>query len=101
MPTRVDLEIDIKSFLKNIKTENIVPIWITAVKDAPGSFWPNNAGRILKCALEEIGRNSVTPCTTPIAAASHQDKKFLLTLSKKSIKRVDSFNYCNNLTICA
>jgi hypothetical protein len=74
---------------------------MTAVKDAPGSFCPNRAGRILKCALEEMGRNSVIPCTTPIAAASHQDKEILLTLSKKSIKRVDSLNYCNNLTICA
>ena len=38
-----------------------VPICDTAVNAAPGSSQPANAALIRKCALEEMGRNSVSP----------------------------------------
>ncbi len=50
-----------------------VPICVTAVKAAPGSSQPNSWDRISRCALDEIGRNSVRPWTMPRTMASNQD----------------------------
>src|SRR3954447_3975242 len=38
---------------------------MTAVNAAPGSSHPRKAGTILRCAVLETGRNSVSPCTMP------------------------------------
>ena len=38
---------------------------MTAVNAAPGSSQPAKAGTIRRCAVLEIGRNSVSPCTIP------------------------------------
>ena len=48
----------------------MVPSWITAVNAAPGSSQPKKAGTIRRWPLEEIGRNSVSPCTIPRTIAS-------------------------------
>ena len=55
---------------KKISTAASVPSWVTAVNAAPGSSQPSSAGTIRWCALEEIGRNSVSPCTIPKTMAS-------------------------------
>ena len=49
-----------------------MPIWVIAVNAAPGSSQPKAAPTIRRCALEEIGRNSVSPWTTPRTTASNQ-----------------------------
>ena len=54
-------------------TASSVPHWITAEKPAPGSFQPSHAGTIRRWAVLEIGRNSVSPCTTPSVMASRID----------------------------
>ena len=41
---------------------------IAAEKAEPGSFQPSSAGTMRIWAVEEIGRSSVIPCTTPSAA---------------------------------
>src|SRR5690606_19407157 len=46
-----------------------VPIWMTAVKAAPGSPQPKSSGKIRRWALLEIGRNSVNPCRIPSTTA--------------------------------
>ena len=51
-------------------TAAIVPSWMTAVKAAPGSSQPAKAGTIRRCAVLEIGRNSVSPWTIPRTIAS-------------------------------
>src|SRR5215207_2966597 len=48
----------------------MVPSWVTAVKAAPGSSQPAKAGTIRRCAVLEIGRNSVRPWTIPSTIAS-------------------------------
>ena len=55
---------------KKISTAASVPSWVTAVNAAPGSSQPSSAGTIRWCALDEIGRNSVSPCTIPRTMAS-------------------------------
>src|SRR6478735_6743377 len=52
-----------------ISTASSVPIWMTAVNAAPGSPQPNSSGKIRRCALLEIGRNSVSPWMTPRTTA--------------------------------
>src|SRR5918997_543801 len=47
-----------------------VPSWVMAVKADPTSSPPKNCPTIDWWALEEIGRNSVSPCTTPSTRAS-------------------------------
>src|SRR4051794_33857737 len=42
-----------------------------AVNAAPGSSQPNAVPTMRRCALEEIGRNSVRPCTRPRTTASN------------------------------
>ena len=42
---------------------------MTAVNAAPGSPQPNSSGKIRRCALLEIGRNSVSPWMTPRTTA--------------------------------
>ena len=54
-------------------TASIVPSWVTAVNAAPGSSQPANAGTMRRCAVLEIGRNSVSPCTIPRTIASRTD----------------------------
>lgn len=44
-----------------MRTAASVPIWVMAVNAAPGSCQPANAAVSRRCALEEIGRNSVSP----------------------------------------
>ena len=59
------------SFRKKIRTASSVPICVIAVKAAPGSLaLGKNSPTILKCALEEIGKNSVRPWTKPRNTAS-------------------------------
>src|SRR5690606_6460824 len=58
-----------------------------AVNAAPGSTPEGRKGpRMRRCALDEIGRNSVRPCTRPSSAASSQpmDEFMLCLLSKAS-----------------
>ena len=43
----------------------MVPSWVTAVNAAPGSSQPRKAGTMRRCAVLEMGRNSVSPCTMP------------------------------------
>src|SRR4051794_19462218 len=50
---------------KYTTTASIVPSCTTAVKAAPGSSQPRTAGTMRRCALLEIGRNSVRPWTIP------------------------------------
>ncbi len=52
-----------------MSTASSVPIWITAVNAAPGSPHPNSSGKIRRCALLEIGRNSVRPWMMPSTTA--------------------------------
>src|SRR5215217_2220104 len=52
-----------------MSTASSVPIWMTAVKAAPGSPQPNSSGKIRRCALLEIGRNSVSPWMMPRTTA--------------------------------
>ena len=54
-----------RSLRKYSSTAAIVPSWVTAVKAAPGSSQPRNAGTIRRCPVLEIGRNSVSPWTMP------------------------------------
>ena len=42
-----------------------VPSWVTAVNAAPASLPKKNAEVMRRCADEETGRNSVSPCTMP------------------------------------
>src|SRR3954454_22165555 len=44
---------------------------MTAVKAAPGSSQPAKAGTIRRCAVLEMGRNSVRPWTMPRTIASN------------------------------
>ena len=57
---------------KYTMTAASVPICVTAVNAAPGSPQPKICDRTRMCALEEIGRNSVRPWTTPRTMASNQ-----------------------------
>src|SRR3954447_24288103 len=56
-----------------MSTATVVPSWITAVNAEPGSSQPTNAGTMRRCAVLEIGRNSVSPCTMPRTMASKID----------------------------
>ena len=46
-------------------TAAMLPSWITAVTDTPGSPHPSNTGTTFRWAVLLMGRNSVRPCTTP------------------------------------
>ena len=60
------------SFLKYMSTASSVPICVIAVKVAPGSLaLGKNSPARRRCALEEIGRNSVRPCSNPRKRASN------------------------------
>ncbi len=50
-----------RSRRKYRSTAAIVPSWMTALNPAPGSSHPNRAGRMRRCALDDMGRNSVRP----------------------------------------
>ena len=50
-----------------------MPSWVTAVKAAPGSSQPASSATTRRCALLLIGRNSVSPWTTPSTAASNHE----------------------------
>ena len=50
-------------------TARIEPSWIITVKTPPGSLKPSSRLPISRCAVDETGRNSVSPCTTPSSAA--------------------------------
>ena len=54
-----------RSRLKKPITAAMLPNWITAVTDTPGSPQPSNTGTTFRWAVLLIGRNSVSPCTTP------------------------------------
>src|SRR6476661_2783378 len=54
-----------------MRTAAIVPSWTTAVNAAPGSSQPAKAGTIRRCAVLEMGRNSVRPWTMPRTIASN------------------------------
>src|SRR3954451_22031985 len=56
-----------------MSTATVVPSWITAVKAEPGSSHPTNAGTIRRCAVLDIGRNSVSPWTIARTMASKSD----------------------------
>src|SRR4051812_12552070 len=58
-----------RSARKYRRTAAIVPSWTTAVNAEPGSSQPRNAGMMRRWAVLEIGRNSVSPCTTPSTMA--------------------------------
>src|SRR5581483_9511583 len=46
---------------------------MTAEAAAPGSPHPSSTGTISRCAVEEMGMNSVKPCTRPSTTASRID----------------------------
>ena len=46
-------------------TATMLPSWITAVADTPGSSQPARAGTTFRWAVLLMGKNSVSPCTTP------------------------------------
>src|SRR4051794_27861444 len=54
-------------------TAAMVPSWITAVNDAPGSPQPKSSGTMRRWPLDDTGRNSVRPCTIPKMMASKYD----------------------------
>ena len=58
-----------RSLRKYRRTAAIVPSWITAVNAAPGSGQPKKAGTMRRCAVLEIGRNSVSPWMIPSTMA--------------------------------
>src|SRR3954454_13857182 len=49
-----------------------VPSWVTAVNAAPASLPQKNAEVMRRCADDDTGRNSVSPCTMPRTTASSQ-----------------------------
>ncbi len=55
----------IQSLQKIKRTAVSVPQWSATSKDRPGSSHPNSQGSSARCPLEEMGRNSARPCTTP------------------------------------
>ena len=61
-----------------MSTADSVPSWVTAVNAAPGSSQPASAEKTRRWALEEIGRNSVSPCSNPRTTASNQDMNDVL-----------------------
>src|SRR5437867_10462131 len=63
----------------------IDPSWIMIVKTPPGSSKPSNRLAISRCAVEETGRNSVTPCRTPRTAAFKRDD-----MSKSEVRGLKS-----------
>src|SRR4051794_40891129 len=58
-----------------MSTATVVPSWMTAVNAEPGSSQPAKAGTMRRCPVLEIGRNSVSPCTTPRTMASKIDMR--------------------------
>jgi hypothetical protein len=54
-----------RSWRKYTRTASIVPNCVTAVNAAPGSSQPMRAGTMRRCPDDEMGRNSVSPCTRP------------------------------------
>jgi hypothetical protein len=62
-----------RSARKYRRTAAIVPSCTTAVKAVPGSSQPSMAGTIRRWPLDEIGRNSVRPWTSPRTIASSVD----------------------------
>ena len=57
---------------KYSSTAASVPNWVTAVKDAPASVPKKISDTMRRCPDEEIGRNSVRPCTAPRTIACSQ-----------------------------
>jgi hypothetical protein len=58
---------------KYTTTAASVPIWMMAVKNAPGSSPGSMSSPTMRtCAEDEIGRNSVSACTIPSTAATSQ-----------------------------
>ena len=55
----------IQSFQKIASTAASVPQWSATSNASPGSSHPNSQGTNVRCALEEMGKNSARPCTTP------------------------------------
>src|SRR5690606_35457475 len=54
-------------------TASSVPSWVIAVNVAPGSVAEGSTSpRMRRCALDEIGRNSVRPWTRPRTSASRK-----------------------------
>src|SRR5438874_475136 len=56
-------------------TAKIDPSWIIVVKTPPGSSKPSRRLPISRCAVDDTGRNSVTPWMTPRMAALASDGK--------------------------
>src|SRR3954449_2413807 len=59
-----------RSLRKNSRTAASVPSCVTAVNAAPGSSQPKMDAAMRWWALEEMGKNSVRPCTRPRTIAS-------------------------------
>jgi len=55
----------IQSFQKTNRTAASVPQCSATSKASPGSSQQKAQGMSNKCALEEMGRNSASPCTMP------------------------------------
>src|ERR1700687_5839278 len=55
----------IQSFQKMIKTAASVPQCSATSKASPGSSQPKTQGMSVRWALDEMGRNSASPCTMP------------------------------------
>jgi hypothetical protein len=55
----------IQSRQNTTSTATSVPQWSATSNASPGSSHPNSQGTRMRCALEEMGRNSASPCTTP------------------------------------
>src|SRR5829696_861166 len=55
-----------------MSTAASVPSWVTAVNEAPASSPKKSSETIRRWPDEEIGRNSVMPCTRPRISACNQ-----------------------------
>src|SRR5258706_5641650 len=69
------------------QTARIAPSWITMSKTLPfSSFSPRRSETRMRCPVEEIGRNSVRPSTTPRRTASSRGSRGIAAYSKGNWK---------------
>ena len=65
----------IQSRQNTARTATSVPQCSATSKASPGSCHPNSQGTRMRCALEEIGKNSESPWTMPRTMAWTTDMK--------------------------
>src|SRR5436305_996996 len=65
----------IQSRQNTTSTATRVPQCSATSKARPGSCHPSSQGKRIRCALEEMGRNSESPCTMPRTMACATDMR--------------------------